>query len=163
MNLVQLSLSVIFLAVGSVSTTEARERTPASVERKLAQRSPEEQEYLRKIAEATSIHLEVAVTGMMFDGKKIIFNLKNSTPEGRKFKHRVSKLVFSEDKRNPEYEKIFHAIYISGRPCKLGLNMVTKETYESQYSVIEGGNGGSLNQILGDWLTYISIGDDPLK
>ncbi|MCM0605669.1 MAG: hypothetical protein KA715_06225 [Xanthomonadaceae bacterium] len=144
-------------------STQARERQPSSFERKLAERSPEEQEYLRKIASATSISIEVAVTGLMFDGKKMTFTLRSSTPEGRKFKHRTSKLVFDESDRNPEYEKIFHAIYTSGRPCTLGLNNVTKESYESQFSVVEGTPAGSLNTISGSWLTYVSIGDEPLK
>lgn len=145
--------------LGSSSLSHARERNPASVERKLAARSPEEQEYLKKIAESTSIHLEVSVTGMMFDGKKMVFNLKHSTPEGKKFKHRISKMVFEGDSRNPEYEKIFHEIYVSGRPCTIGFQMVTKEAYQSQYSVVEGEGAGSLNQISGSWITYVSIGD----
>lgn len=154
---------MILSTLVTLQSSVARERSPASVERKLASRSPEEQEYLRKIAESTSIHLEVAVTGMMFDGKKMVFNLKHSTPEGKKFKHRISKMVFEGDSRNPEYEKIFHEIYVSGRPCTIGFQMVTKESYQSQFSVVEGESAGSLNQISGSWITYVSIGDDSLK
>lgn len=155
-------LIVIFLTAGSFHSF-ARERTPASIERKLAQRTPEEQEWLKKLAEATSIHIDVAVVGMLYDGKRMIFTLRNSTPEGKKFKYRTSKLAFNEDSRNPEYEKMFHEIYASGRPVFIGLQMVTKESYQSQFSVIEGDSGGSLNEISGNWITYISVGEDPLK